>query len=178
MIMRGKVFELRPHHLGVIYNFVAEKGVPVDNIFQKVDDFVKVAYRESNYPETTKITVKFILEDFIFDKECSVKIVSGLDEICKSGCIQKSQDFLREIHAEGSRYLAKATQAKIDDLCENNLPTEDFCVPSAYELELGKQYSRKEVLNKTLYLINKHNLKNWRDLLPLYFIQKLRHLLL
>jgi hypothetical protein len=158
--------ELRSHHLGPIYDVVAStivSGDPNDGFKDGITDFTNRIHAES-YPTELIVETDAVLSN-VFFRSCLVRIVGGLDQICKAGCIQYREEAASKYSHIEVGENAKQTMSR---LCKNILAEEDQGMASIFGVRVGREYTSHHLISKARALYFKHRCLVWRELLDEY----------
>lgn len=161
------VIELRGHHLGAIYNVVALAGGEIESkkVVRKAITEFACKLARSEYPPTTVNETSQLLEE-IFLSQCCVEIVSGLDRICTSGCIQRLEGKLLDNSLDCLK--RDNLRKSLAFFCQNNEPHDDKIMIIVFQVVIGKKYSCRELTRKAYELWRKGKFQDWNDLVELY----------
>ena len=157
------ILKLRPHHLGLIYDVVAWSGggKSAARIKRGVIDLCRTLCY-GGYPEETVYVVASMLAVFFFKDGARVEIVNGLDSICLSGCVQKQEALLKKELTPRKR---KTLKSDLDD-CRNEQIKGDLVLAAIFNVETGKIYSARQILETARIIFKKYRKSDW---IYLYF---------
>lgn len=143
---------LRGHHLGAIYDIVAMVKITntAKNYLEAIDNSTAGMKLIRYYPEQTIETVGVLLKS-IFEEKTKIQIVSGLDDICRAGCIQDKDK--------------KNNNAATAEECKDGYVKDDLGILKLFNREIGKIYLAEEIIKKAEELARKTRAPRWGILL-------------
>lgn len=158
------LLELRGHHLGIVYNILAEfkkKAWTRKDIEKKLSSYIQTVL----YPRNVLQTAYGVPHGYywrLFFGKSKILIVEGPDPICESGCIQVRQRPSPNIASSVAKEIDKET----NKICLNKFAKEDLLMLKIFSYSVGQVIPGDEIVKQAYDLVRKFNkFDTWQELI-------------